>query len=152
MTKDKEGIPLDKQGLILPENQLGGVQIFVKTLTKKVIPLEVEPSDKIGFVKAKIQEKEGIQLDWQILLLDGKTLEDGHKLSHYNIQPSTEQKKESTIYLFLKEGEAIQIYVRTEDKKTFTISFKVNGLETTEGLKAKIQDKKYSNWSSNINI
>ena len=34
------------------------IQIFVKTLSGKTITLEVEPTDSIEAIKAKIQEKE----------------------------------------------------------------------------------------------
>ena len=76
-----------------PEAQ--AMQVFVKTLTGKNITLEVEPNDSVEAIKAKIQEKEGVPPNKQVIIYKGKMLHEGKTMSDYNIG------KESQLYLGL---------------------------------------------------
>ena len=69
-------------------------QIFVKTLTGKIIPLEVESSDMVKNMKAKIQDKKVIPSNQQPLIFIGRQLEDGGTLADYIYKKLTLDKRQ----------------------------------------------------------
>ncbi|KQJ89932.1 hypothetical protein BRADI_4g28550v3 [Brachypodium distachyon] len=89
------------------------MQIFVKTLTGKTITLEVESSDTIDNVKAK--------------------LEDGRTLADYNIQ------KESTLHLVLRLRGGTTIKIKTLTGKEIAID--IEPTDTIDRIKERIEEK-----------
>ncbi|KAI1407078.1 hypothetical protein F5Y13DRAFT_175731 [Hypoxylon sp. FL1857] len=71
------------------------MMIKVRTLTGKLISLDVEPTSKIEDVKKKVEEKEGITPDQQRLIYGGKQLQDQLTMSDAAIVP------DATLHLVL---------------------------------------------------
>ena len=75
---------------------IGNLCIFVKTVTGKIITVNIHPFDTIEVVKTKIPDKEGIPLAQQRLIWTNRLLEDDCTLSYYKIH------SKDTLYLVLK--------------------------------------------------
>ena len=156
--QDKEGIPPDQQRLMYTGEELededklndcnvkeestltlvlrlkGGMEIFIETLTGRVIILEVKVSDTIKSVKIKIQESENIPIEQQTLLFAGRELKDCQTLCDYNIQ------KDAKLNLsIIRKGE-IQINVDLTRK---IITLTVDYSDTIETVKTMIDDKEH---------
>jgi len=70
--------------------------IFLKTLQGKTIPMEVSSTDTIQSIKSRILDKEGIPVEQQRLVFNGKQLEDSQKLDDYGLQ------NDNTVHLVLR--------------------------------------------------
>lgn len=107
-----------------------GMQIFINTPSNGIIAIEVEANDTIENIRAKIQDKIGIDPDNQILKFNNIILENGRTIADYNIQ------KESTLQLTNKtlavldielNGNKINLYPNPSSD-----FIKITGLNTVE--------------------
>ena len=113
------------------------MKIFIKNLNGKTIIFEVKPNETINCLKQMIQDYEGILVDQQRLIFEGKYLENERSLNHYNVQ------NESTIYLNLElQGGGYSFITRNIIIKTYdqqTIKVNVNSEDKIRNLKKVIQ-------------
>jgi len=111
------------------------MQIFVKTLVGRTITLEVEQYTTIAMVRAKIQEKEGILSENQMLIFAGRPLESDQTLHQCNI------RKESTLHMVFRVlgGCAPMQISKTVGREIITLD--VEESDAINTVKAKVQEK-----------
>ena len=90
------------------------LQISIKIGTEE-ITLHVLATDSVKKVKEKIQEKEKIPVDEQLLMHANKIMENEQTLSHYNIRRADNRNK---VYLYRKY---ITVEVKTSPNESFTL-------------------------------
>ena len=110
------------------------ILIFVKTLTGKILALDVEPSDTIKNVKRKIQDKEGIPPSQQHLIFRRQELKDHQTLDEYKVTDK------SSVHLRL-EDELDRILINVEFSTGRKIFINVSPKDDFESVRKIIYDK-----------
>jgi len=108
------------------------MQVTVKDVSGKVLNINTAPSDTIDFIKERIHNEWCIHPAHQRLFFNTGWLEDGKKLSHYNI-------KAGDVIKLPRNMERIQITVK--DSTNRTGSFYFDRHDSIHSVKAKIRDE-----------
>ncbi len=74
--------------------------IHIKTLTGKIVSVEVDPSDTVATVKLRYQDKEGVPPDQQRLIKGGEQLKDERTLAESGVNSG------DTLHLMLRLRQA----------------------------------------------
>jgi hypothetical protein len=74
------------------------MMIFVKTLTGKIITIEVEVNNTFSDIKKKIEDQEGIPVESQRLTIAGKQVSDDKTVLDCDLQTVT------IVHLVLRSG------------------------------------------------
>ena len=70
--------------------------MFVRTPSTRAIPINIDLNGTVEKLKSVVQAIQGVPANEQLLSVDGVQLQDGHKLSDYNI------RSDSTLQLTLR--------------------------------------------------
>ena len=124
---------------VVPADDLGLFDIYVKTLTGKAITVKVSEMTTVFRLKEKLEQLEGFPVDAQRLIFAGHHMDETKLLKEYGVSFF------STIHLVMRigggirRGEDFQVFVKTTTGKTFTIRVMAN--TTVAEMKQKILDK-----------
>lgn len=118
-----------KMSLQMPVNMF----ICVKALKGEKIIIDVQPIEKIESVREKIQKILKIPVDQQMLVFDGKQLENGHTLYDYSII------NESIILMIPIVKRFFDVFIWTPNGKEIRIN--VEPTTKVKDVKLKIQEK-----------
>ncbi len=109
------------------------MQITVSVTGSSSFDIEVEPTDRIEDVKAKIFDITGYGVDKQTLIYANQTLEEGNTLQDYSIQ------RGSTLILEVNEAPVIKLQINPETNE-WEVSY--DGGTTWESLGVKATGEK----------
>eukprot|EP01116_Phalansterium_solitarium_P025627 TRINITY_DN9900_c0_g1_i1.p1 TRINITY_DN9900_c0_g1~~TRINITY_DN9900_c0_g1_i1.p1 ORF type:complete len:568 (-),score=127.71 TRINITY_DN9900_c0_g1_i1:149-1726(-) len=110
------------------------LQILVKTLTHKSIPVEVDLYERVESLKSKLHALEGLPVSGQRLLFNGQQLEDQRFLCDYGLT------KQCSIFLIPNlRGGQFQVFVKTLSGKT--VALEVEPTHSIGELKSRVEEK-----------
>ena len=120
--------------LVLTQEPMGVMSIFVKMLTGKTITLNVKPETSIKSVKAEIQRRRGVPPGKQHLDFGDHELKEDRKLREYRIQ------NDSTLYLRVDDQcGSMPVHVLMPSGKMTTLDVLPN--DDVRDIKLEIYDK-----------
>jgi len=107
------------------------MNIFVKTLTEGLLSFQVEPTETVADLKARIESEEGIDADFQRLVYGGHNLEDDESLTAQGIEESATlflnldllggKKKKKKAFTTKKKNKHKHVNVKLAVLKLYTI-------------------------------
>lgn len=127
---EKEQDQIKVQSQVIDQTEEKRRTVLVKSLLDgRTISIDVLPSDSFRYIKSQIQEKIGVPLEEQRLVINGTNLDDDKTISDYSII-------NDMFYL----ARALQkIYVRTPQGDTLTLN--VLHTDSIKYIKRQIQQR-----------